>query len=217
MGRSSKEQPLESKGIERVSFIYFLNKEKRKKIEKRKREQKALFSISTARDLQEVLHFYAPGNYERRGKQRHTEWLCIKAALLGSAGLECMQLNNTWAFLSKQPQSCNASVCAHIEDYWTRLKFQLFILLCPLLQILPLFPIVCVRQVRKSACCFFIICYMFFFSFIIGTFFHFFETGSHILDWHWTCYVTKDEFEFLILLPLFSKCWNYRYIPPFCV
>lgn len=53
----------------RVCFIHLFTKlGKEKKIEKRKREHKALFSISTARNLQEVLNFYAPGNYERRGK-----------------------------------------------------------------------------------------------------------------------------------------------------
>lgn len=192
----------------RTCFIHLFPKlGKEKKIKEMKREHTALFSINTARNLQEVLPFYAPGNYERRGKQRYTKWLCIKAALLGSTGLESMQLNNSEAFSSKQPQSCNAGVCAHIEDYWTRLKFQLFILLCPLLQILPSSPIVCAKWGSLLVGLYHLL-HVVFFSFIFGIFPHFFETGSHNLDWHWTCYVTKDESELLILLPLFSKCWN---------
>ena len=32
--------------------------------------------------------------------------------------------------------------------------------------------------------------------------------------WVWTLYVTNDDLEFLILLPLPSKCWKHRHMSP---
>lgn len=127
-----------------------------------KREHKAPFSISTASNLQEVLHFYAPGNY-KRGEENSNILNDLRKGCshLKNTDLECMQLNNTNAFSSKRSPSCNARVCAHIEDYLTRLKSQLFILSCPLLQILPLFSLMCVPN--EELLLLFISRYVFFF------------------------------------------------------
>lgn len=73
------------------------------------------------------------------------------------------------------------------------------------------FPLVLLKDIWQHLENFYLFVYLFFFSFFC---FCLWDKVSCNPGWHWTCYITKDGFELMILLHSPLQCYDYRCVLP---